>query len=143
MRIVPLFLALAFCACTDGDPEPATSIAGDYNGTILVQHREAQRTIYASAHFQFAGSGELVDGMLVTASPTSVIGEVGTATGHVTMRDNLAGEAALTFALPTLGTYTLAGTLIYSDVTHSLSGMLTTRDAAGTVVGTTSLTVMR
>jgi len=142
-RAATLLAALALAGCTSAEPAGAGVVAGDYNGMLAVQHRDQLRSIFGSLHLRIGGDGELIQSELVTTSPTSVIGERGPATGMVIARDSVANDADLTLAFPTLGTYHLTGTLLYADTTRALSGMLTTRDDSGAVIGTTLIAVMK
>lgn len=136
-----LFFSLV-TACGDGSTDDSTAaIAGTYFGEIAVRHPDPARAVFASVTFSVESG--LVTGTAMTTSPTTIIGDPGELAGAIAGSSSIDHEVDLDLDFAMVGSYTLSGTLLYADVTRSLSGMLVTRDATGAVIGQSSLTAQR
>jgi hypothetical protein len=142
MWVVLLAAVLGGCGGDDGG-EPGSGVAtGAYFGDVTLSHDEISRSIFAAAELQLSAAGELA-GALTTTSPTSTVGELGTLSGQIEASGVAVVSAELTLVFPTLGTYTLKGTLVHAESTRQLSGNLTTRDGDGQVIGSTIVSLMQ
>jgi len=140
MRTFLLSLAL-LTACSSNDP--GAPIAGTYLGQLAVQHTDPSHAVFATLDLRIDDDGNVAGSRATTKSPTDPIGEIGTLTGTMNAIDDLSVETAWQLDFPTVGRFTLSGTLIYSGTTRGLAGNLSTRDAALAYVGNTAVTVQQ
>jgi hypothetical protein len=136
------FLAgvLILAACSDGG-DAGTELEGHYFGDLAIDHDDVAKAIFAATDLVIASSGSVDGSTATTKSPTSIVGEVGAIDGAIVESGPARADADLEITYPTLGRFTAKGSLTFSAATGALAGMLVTRDAQGTVIGSSLLTV--
>ncbi len=144
MRQVLALCAMSAMSAMSGCGAASSPLAGTWVSTqSAIQHVETARSIFATSQLTVSPMGEL-SGSFRTISPTSVVGENGTITGAVTLDGSAYGNVNMTITYPTLGTFKVNGTAVYSAATAVFGvSNATTRDAMNNVVGTTSIAYQR
>jgi len=142
--LVGLGLMGLFQACGDADGGGGaagdTAAEGAYVGDVAVQTDVAGSSIFATAEIEVAGDGS-VSGKITTKAPSATVGEVGSVSGTLSLADVASYQADLVLELPTLGTFTAAGSLAYGEASGQLAGQLSARDDQGALVGSTIISV--
>ncbi len=134
------WVSLLLNACAD--PAPGVDISGLYLGDVLLANNDPSLSIFTSAELILEG-GDVEGSHVTTKAPSSVVGEVGVLSGQITLTSDFEADAALTFAFPTLGTFTGRGVIIVSEATRGLAGTVPARDAAGGVIGQVTIAIQQ
>jgi hypothetical protein len=133
-----LLLVLGFLLACGGDDDGGASgldLSGVYFGEVTIGHDDPARSVFSSAELHVDVDGELAGSQVVSKSPSSTVGEEGQLWGRIAGDSVLDLSADLAVSFPTLGSFTLKGTMQYVESTRLLSGQLTARDAGGNVIG--------
>ena len=148
MLLVLSVLSVAGCGDADGDGgstgggEASVAAQGAYVGDLAVQTDVPTDAIFTTAEITIAADGSM-SGTITTKAPTATVDEEGTVSGVLSATDQTSYEADLVLDLPSLGSFTAAGTLVYGESTGQLAGQLSARDEQGELVGSTVIAVHR
>ena len=82
-----------------------------------------------------------MSGKITTRAPTATVGEVGSVSGTLSAMDVASCQADLVPELPTLGTFTPAGSLSFAESSGQPGGQLSARDEQGALAGSTPISV--